>query len=224
MRHRKIRGHRRRWKDVDHWLAYSKPLNLDYLEDYGREYVKIQIHPWNGLSLQNSAYRQPKGKTKQLMLSGLLQVYEEWEKVLETLNQPYYLKIWLFEPRFNQSQVVCALGDRMDYYNTLFGDASKNDKQAFLNYGQLNEKLKEFIWKPQLDEDEMDISHVGSQEDYNSIEEFNAELKEFEKRLLKPHRVYKLDMPLEDVTELYFFKRGLVWTGEKKLRNITHEK
>jgi hypothetical protein len=220
MRHRKVRGHRRRWKIIHNWLAYSKRLDLDYLDEYACDYVKIRVRPWGNLSLRNSAYSPPKGKTKQLILSALIDVYEEWEKTLEAIGQPYYLKIWLYDQRFEMSQVVCALGDRLDFYTKTFEAASPHDKQAFPNYGRLNSKLNEFVWKPHLDEDHTDTSDVGDQEDYESAEEYRKALNEFNQQLRKPHRVHKLEKPYDDVSELYFFKRGLVWTGEKE-KNIT---
>jgi len=54
MRSKKIRGHKRRWNDIEKWINNYKHLNLDYLKDYKRDHVKIRVHPWSGLALTNS--------------------------------------------------------------------------------------------------------------------------------------------------------------------------
>jgi hypothetical protein len=222
MRHRRDRGHRRRWKDVDDWLSHSRHLDKAFLEEYTYEYAKIRVHPWSSLCLRNSAYGRPRRKTKQKILSALIEIYEEWEKVLETLGQPYYLKIWLFEPRFEKSQVVCAIGDRIEFYNNSFEPASLEDKKVFPNLGKLNHKVGEFNWKPHLDEDHTDLSDVGIKEDYETAEEYDKEMADFKRLLRKPHKVHKLKEPHGEVNEMYFFKRGLVWTGEKEKTIVQH--
>ncbi len=111
MKTKKIRGHKRRWHDIDQWVEYHKNLSLDYLKEYQRDYAKIRAHPWSGISLTNSQTPEPKGLTKTKILNGLIEIYNSWKIELDELDEKYYLKIWLFEPRFSSSQVVCA-GER----------------------------------------------------------------------------------------------------------------
>src|SRR4051812_38389727 len=122
VRQKKIRGHKRRNKHIDNWRLENLSFNLkDYLlNECERYYAKIRVHPWSGLSLTSSVTPEPTGKTKQKMLLGLLDIYEYWKNQLDKLGQSYYLKIWLFEPRFSQSQVVCAIGENVDFYENTF--------------------------------------------------------------------------------------------------------
>src|SRR5690606_9522052 len=121
MRIQKIRGHNRRQKQIKNWVEETKHLNIDELFEWRREYAEILIHPWSsGSSLIDSIFPEPYGKTKSIMLKGLLEIYESWKIELEKLNKPYYLKIWLCEPRFSRSQIVCAIDDKIDYYENLF--------------------------------------------------------------------------------------------------------
>lgn len=59
---KKIRGHKRRWKDMDHWVKTHKNLDVDYVQNSQREYAKISVHPWSGISFLNSQIPVPKKK------------------------------------------------------------------------------------------------------------------------------------------------------------------
>ena len=163
MRQNKIRGHNRRHKQIDNWRLVNLSLDLnDYLlNERDRYYAKIRVHPWSGLSLKNSVTPQPTGKTKQKMLNGLLDIFENWKAQLDKLEQPYYLKIWLFEPRFSQSQVVCAIGDRIDFYENTFYKPDNNKTIKLDNYGSLKTKLSKLSWDYRLDEDQYDNNEVS---------------------------------------------------------------
>lgn len=163
MRQKKIRGHNRRHKQLDNWRLDNLSLDLtDYLlNERDRYYAKIRVHPWSGLSLTNSLTPQPTGKTKQKMLNGLLDIYEDWKKQLDKLGQPYYLKVWLFEPRFSQSQVVCAIGNNVDFYENTFYKPDTNKTIQLDNYGSLKTKLSKLNWEYRLDEDHYDNTEVG---------------------------------------------------------------
>jgi hypothetical protein len=218
VRQKKIRGHKRRWKDIENWRLENLDLNLtDYLLNQSdRFYAKIRVHPWSGLSLTNSITPEIKGKTKQKILNGLLDIYEDWEKQLDTLGQPYYLKIWLFEPRFSQSQVVCAIGDSIDFYENTFFKPEKTQKLNTGNYGQLKSKLENLNWDYRLDEDHYDNTEVGEPDIYASSQDYEDTKKWFEKLLRTPHRTHKFKEPIGDTTESYSFRRGDLWLGGQK--------
>jgi hypothetical protein len=218
VRQKKIRGHNRRHKQIENWRLTNLSLDLtDYLlNQRDRYYAKIYVHPWSGLSLTNSLTPQPTGKTKQKMLNGLLDIYENWKTQLDKLGKPYYLKIWLFEPRFSQSQVVCAIGNDIDFYeNTFYKPTS--DKTIFLdNFGNLKTRLSKLNWEYRLDEDYYDNTEVGEPEIYASRQDYDYTVKWLEKLLKKPHRTHKYKEPIGDTTEAYLFKRGDIWLGGKK--------
>lgn len=94
----------------------------------------------------------PRGMIKRLVLASLLDIFDSWEKQLNELGQPYYLRIWLFEPRFAQSQVVCAIGSRLHWYDHAFTPAGR--APCFLGgYGELGERLSGYSWCQYNDED-----------------------------------------------------------------------
>ena len=111
MRQQKIRGFNRRFRDIDIWRSENLDLRLDLIEKYNGDHIDIVVHPWCDISIINSKIPEPKRVTKKLILNGLIDIYESWKVQLNNLGKPYYLKIWLFEPRFSKSQVVCAIAD-----------------------------------------------------------------------------------------------------------------
>lgn len=218
MRQKKIRGHKRRWKSIENWRIRNLEINLkDFLIDENdRYYVKIGVHPWSSLSFTNSLVGQPRGKTKEKMLSGLLDIYKNWKQQLDKLGKPYYLKIWLFETHFAQSQVVCALGDSIHFYNNTFFKPENNKKLNSDNYGQLKNRIENFTWDYHLDEVHYDNITVGEPEIYASKEQYEESKKWFEKLLKKPYRIHKFKKPIGNATESYSFKRGDIWLGGEK--------
>src|SRR4051812_39379282 len=98
MRTKEIRGHNRRHKHIEEWRLDNLSIDVSYylLNKRDRFHTKINVRPWNGISLINSAIAEPTGKTKQKMLNALLDIYENWKAQLDKLGKSYYLKIWLF--------------------------------------------------------------------------------------------------------------------------------
>ena len=215
MRKTKIRSHTRRHKQIERLRLDYVSLDLaDYLLNVrNRLYTKITVHPWSGLSLTHSVPRQPRGKTKQLILSGLLDIYDSWKHQLDTLGQPYYLKLWLFEPRFSQSQVVCAIGDSLGFYENTFFKPEVGKTINFEGYGHLKERLLALDWEYRLDEDHYDNTFVGEPEHYANTQEYEESRRWFERLLKKPHRTHTFEEPIGEITELYSFRRGDVWLG-----------
>lgn len=170
VRQKKIRGHKRRHKQIDNWRLDNLSLDLTgyLLNERDRYYAKIRVHPWSGLSLTNSITPQPTGKTKQKILNGLLDIYENWKAQLDQLGRPYYLKVWLFEPYFSNSQVVCAIGDSIDLYENIFYKPDTNKIIPFERYGILNTKLSKLNWNYNLNEGYYENSEVGKTEVYIS--------------------------------------------------------
>ena len=164
MRQRKIRGHHRRQRQIERWKNHSLTIDIENLLNYKKDYVKIWVHPWSGISLKNSQYPQPNGKTKYLMLNALFNIYGNWEKQLDLHGQNYYLKIWLYEPRFSKSQVVCAVGDSVDYYNNVFNKSNKKVDLNVNNYKKVKDKIFELKWQLHLDEDYIDNSENENSE------------------------------------------------------------
>ena len=134
MIYRKIRGHKRRWGQIDNWITRESVLDVEYLKQNLYWYSDIAVHPWCDISLTRSQFPEPKGQTKKRILQGLENVYDNWKMELEKLSQPYYLKVWIYEPRFSKSQVVCAIDERIEHYKNVFNQSNfKSEESDLLN-------------------------------------------------------------------------------------------
>ena len=209
MKYQKIRGHKRRQKAIEKWRLENLELRLDLIEKYDYDHIDIIVHPWCDISIIKSDLPEPIRKTKQLMLNSLVDIYHSWRKQLDQIGQPYYLKIWLFKPRFSKSQVVCAIGDRIDYYKNLFFEPENGKQFQSVNYGNLKNSLDELEWEYRLDEDHIEYDYVGEPKQYLTTNDFLETKRWFDKTMKKPHRITKLDGAIE----YYSFKKGDTWLG-----------
>lgn len=211
MKTKKIRGHNRIWKDIEKWKNANLKLDLENLKQYEKDYAKIWVHPFSRISLTNSKNPEPKAETKKRILNGLLDIYESWKKQLDEMNEPYYLKIWLFESRLSKSQVVCAIGDSIDFYKNTFNLPEKEKVFNFTQIGTIKNRIENYNWEHRLDQDFMYSTDLGNIEDYETEKEYLEDKKWFNDRLKKKH----LTKTLKDGTEYYCFEIGNVWLGAK---------
>jgi hypothetical protein len=215
MRIQKIRGHNRRYKHIKDWISKNKELRSDLIDQYKSDHIDIVVHPWCDISIINSKIPEPKGKTRLEILKGLIDIYDALKTQMDQLGKPYYLKIWIFVPRFSKSQVVCAIDDKINYYNNTFDKPIEKKDFKPNDYGFLNKRLKDFSWDYVFDEDFFDNDFVSDSKLYYSIEEYNYANRWFTKQMKKPHRTIKYDEPIGNIIETYAFKRGYIWIGEK---------
>lgn len=209
MRKRKIRGHNRRHKQTLSWKNYNLPIRTDLLADYQSDHIDIVVHPWCDMSLINSVFPEPRGKTKIVILNALLDIYDSIEAQLIELGKPFYLAIWLFEPRFSKSQIVYAIDAQKDAYSMPFY-ASEVKKEINLNhYFSLKTRLEKFEWTHFIDEDHLDNEIVGEVDEYYKKSDYHEMKKWFDKMMRKEHRTFK-----KDDIEIYSFKKGNVWVGK----------
>ncbi len=189
MRIKKLRGHKRRWKSINKWRNNSLSFEVDYFNEYQRDYKELLINPWCDMVITNSTYPQPKGKTKLKMLEGLIDVFDFWNNELRKSEKEYSLYLWLYEERFTKSQVVCATGDFINYYDTTFyPNKAKNTFKSPIT--KLTPKLNKFNWTQCIDEDYYDQSDLGTVDQFSSFSEFNEHKKWFN-NLLKGSNLCK---------------------------------
>lgn len=213
MQKKKIRGHNRKLRQIELWRQNYLTLDIERLLERQSIYTKIYVHPWSSLNSGNSIIPVPYGKTRQHIVNALLDIHDSWRNQLGKLGQPFYLKIWLFEPRFLTSQVVCALGDRIDYYNDLFYKPDVTKQFHPEDYGKLQNRILQYNWHFGLDEDAHDNSDLGDPGDYASLKEYKASKIWFKRLMKQPHRTEQLEGKIGDIKEVYFFKRGYIWVG-----------
>lgn len=226
MKAKKRRGHKRIWRSIEQWKDANLPLDLDKMarrETHERRYAKMSTplfrnnahfkNPPNGILLIDHQNSEPRGKTKKKWLHALFEVYEGWKKQLDKTDKPYYLSIWLFEPRVSQSQVVCAIGKSIDFYKDHFRKP-ENEKALKTEYQEiLKDNIKHFEWDHRIEEEHLDNTGIGDLEDFETTEDYLDFTQRFAMKMKQPHETILLEKPIANITERYVFKRGNVWMG-----------
>lgn len=121
---KKIRGWKRKMKQIEQWKQRHLELDMEQLSRNNRDYVKLWMDPFYRLKKRN-----PPMWFARLWLAAMIEIYRSWAHQMNLVNEPYYLKIWLFDPNFIHSQIVVAFRDCLHFYDQTF-DQSK-EKKAF---------------------------------------------------------------------------------------------
>ncbi|UYZ64702.1 hypothetical protein [Hymenobacter weizhouensis] len=214
MRFQKIRGIKRRNRSIRKWVSNNLTCRFDILEKYHEDHCDIVVHPWCDISLINSAIPVPRGATKLLMLKGLIEIYHAWKQQLNTYGEPYYLKIWLFEPRFELSRVMCAINRikqqrESEITGFQIGALPNNVFTSAQPY------LKDFTWSRIDDQDFHSNDDLGTPDNYVSFDAYLEDKKWIEKIMSRtPHTITKRQNSNGTISLIYGFRRGSLWVGE----------
>lgn len=206
IRYKKIRGHNRILKDIDTWVAHNKTLDLDYLENKQREYVKFWVAPFGGISLLNSEFSPPKGKARKKIVNGIFEIYQNWKKQLETLNKPYYLKIWYFPHDVSKCHVVCTIEDFINFYDITFH--KPKDSKPFPDKNDL-----EINWEYRHQEHHLTMDDIGEVEDFMTEKDF-LDNKKWVESVMRNPKTRISEYPDDENTPTYYsIKDCDVWIG-----------
>jgi len=178
------------------------------------DYVKIWVSPLDNLRYKERDYTGPKSENRLLILCSLLDIYENWDLELKKLNIPYYLRIWLYEPRFTSSQVVCGIEDRIDHYEKVFPLTEKIVKFPLDRYKHLASRIDQFNWTSAIDEEIIE-NDFWPKEKYITESDYYTDQRMFKK--LDKRQIRKEDLSDEnDKLIRYYVPKGHIWIGNKK--------
>lgn len=141
----------------------------------------------------------------------MLEVYQSWHEKLSNLNENFYLKLWIYDPHFINSQVVVAYKDCLHFYDRTFDIGTQDKKFPFHKYKYLKEKLEMFDWQYHIDCDVYTESDLvdNVQRGWMSAGELDA-LKG------KAYRVEAIHLSDGDIDKTYCVQVGDVWVGSFK--------
>ena len=88
---------------------------------------------------------------RRLLLAALIEIHARWHALLAPLGIPFILRVWLMHPRFHSSQVVVAIGTKMEYYANLFLSSPDDDPAPLDLYRSPDVPLDELVWRPGID-------------------------------------------------------------------------
>ncbi|WP_303818685.1 hypothetical protein [Actinobacillus minor] len=212
MKYKKIRGKARRLRAIEEWSSNNLIFDKETLLENKRLYVKFRVDPWSRLSLGNSMYPEPDNEYREKFIEGLVNIYDLWKSNLDKLNIDYYLKIWIVFPNFRESQVVCAIGDKIEFYKNNFFEENKLDFPSKKFSKNSNSLLSHFKWEHYSHEELIDDDYVGDVNDYVDKQSYIKTKEWFDKFMNSQHRIVKNELSGKD---LHFFKTNDIWLGSK---------
>ncbi|WP_411346228.1 hypothetical protein ACE3MZ_09700 [Paenibacillus sp. WLX1005] len=197
---KKIRGWKRKVKQIEEWKQRYIKLDMDYITSYQRDYVKLWIDPFYRLDRRN-----PPGWYARLLLAAMMEVYYSWDDQMKQLQEPYYLKIWLYAPHFINSQIVVACRDQLHFYDHTFEKAT--DKAKLSHHYAMVPGINDFQWETCID------TAYESLLDLQRDVEMN--LRQPSDILHIQHKAYHAESVISagQADTLYWIKDGIVWVG-----------
>lgn len=213
MKIKKIRGAKRRIRAIEKWKIKHLKIDEKYFTKYSRDYVKFFVDPWGSSLFSKSKFPQPNRIYKKLFIDSLFEIYYSWKNQLEDLNQPFYLKIWLFENDLKNSQVVCAVGNQIDFYEETFKEF-ENKKMSLKQskHFHIMNDHEEFKWKSKTEVNILEKNYLETIDDFRSKQEFQY-MKKWWKNLIDKNL---LDEVISNEDEYFVFENDFVWLGELK--------
>ncbi len=196
---KKIRGWKKQTKKITDWHLNHENPDLEHFNNYGEDFVKIRIDPWNRLM-----ERQPPGWYCKIILERLIEIHNKWYQYYSLNQQNFDLQLWINEPKFIRSQVVCAKTDKPDEFRNNYYRPDKSDRKFPSHKWQsINYNLDEFSFEPYMDEN----LH------FKNLEELTDE--EIDELLSDGYNAESTE--INGNPEIMYSKRvGTVWIGRKK--------
>jgi len=201
-RKKKVRGWKRHKRSIEVWKQTVMNLDMDYVRDNERDYVKLWIRPFYSLPKTN-----PPNWFNRLLFNAMIDVYLNWHEKMTDENEDFYLKIWLYEPNFIRSQIVVSYKDYIDFYKYTFDRNPITKNFPIHKCKSLEDKLSMFDWELCIDADEYWESEM---KEY-------MKLAEIEEIINKSYRTKKVSSSYGDDV-LYKVNVGDVWLGTLKKR------
>ncbi|WP_235338458.1 hypothetical protein [Paenibacillus wulumuqiensis] len=199
---KKIRGWKRRIKQIEKWKQRYIDLDMEQLCRNYKDHAKLWIDPFYRLTRRN-----PPIWYSRLILAGMIEIYQSWSQQMQSLNEPFYLKIWLWHPNFIHSQIVVAFREYSDYYNNTFDKS--NDLKVFPSHLYKRVPgLEEFKWELAIDSVDYWLSDL--QEDIGMGIRTDKDIEAIKSKAYKCETV-KTSAGNHTV---YNVKVGDVWLGE----------
>jgi len=210
---KKIRGNKRRLNKIEQWRINSLEIDFNFLQKSNKDYIKFRIFPWNPVAMSLNNFPKPKGKIRKKILESFFDIYESWNIQLKELGKPYYLKIWLFEPDIYNSQVVCAINEKIEYYENIFLEVEIAKKISKSSLDKISNRINNYDWEYRIEENPI-FENEFLRENFISEAAYLEEQKWLKNQLNKPHRI--IDQKRNGIAEkIYLFESSDVWIGEK---------
>jgi hypothetical protein len=194
---KKIRGWKRRIRQIDRWGEDLKKPNIKWFKQANARHVydRCYLSPFYRFDR-----RHPPLWFFKLIIAKFIAAYSQWEKVFEESGIPYDLQIWLYDPSYIQSEIICYKMQERGEHMKLGWEAKEQKPFPYKKFAGKNYDLNEFEWV--LAEE----NNVVWEDDLDYIESTLEELLAdgYEKKELEDEQVY------------YSKRIGDEWIGRRK--------
>ena len=202
---KKIRGWKRRIKQIDRWGEDLKNPNIEWFKQKNTQHIyqRCYLSPFYMLDK-----RHPPLWFYKLIIAKFITAYSEWEKVFDESGIPYDLQIWLYNPSYIQSEIICYKVEEPGEHMRLGWEIEEQKPFPYQKFASKGYDLNEFEWA--LAEE----ANVVWEDDFDYAE-FTLEeilVDGYEKRELEDGQIY------------YAKRIGDQWIGRRKRELNTNSK
>lgn len=168
------------------------------------EYFNFQFEDWYGSDFPT------KGLIRSKIIQMLFEIHSKWNEELKRLDVPYYLAIWFHEPNILRSEVVCAIGQRINRYEkNVFTISKKSQNLKSESFGALKHYFDQFNWTRNIQyEVHYNSDYNWPKESYDKIQNFYKNQRFYKKVLPKCSRIEE-----DQYGKVYFQEIGDIWVG-----------
>ncbi|WP_295772352.1 hypothetical protein [uncultured Mucilaginibacter sp.] len=194
---KKVRGWKRRVHHLDRWGELIKEPHTKYfLTERGRHtYERYTVSPF-----YNLVKRHPPLWFYKLIIAKLVTAYSEWQKTFDKLNVPYDLQLWLYDPSYIRSEIICHKMQQHGERKRFSWESDLSKPFPYEKLGSKHYNLQDFEWI--LADDE----HIHFEDDFEDAN-FTAE------DLLADGYIRKQ----QSDGLIYYAKRyGDIWIGRRR--------
>ena len=145
---KRIRGWKRRVSELNDLTSREMTLDLDRLKTYNSYAFELLVAPFSNLTGRN-----PPTWYSRLWIEAMATVHRSWHDQLRATGQDFYLRTWIFDPRFFRSLVIVAIGPRIQHYESFFPSIGADAHVTFPSEKYRTPSHNLFSWTAAVDED-----------------------------------------------------------------------
>lgn len=190
------------WIDKEYYLedsAFNKEALLE------QEYLNFQIDDCYD-------YSNPiEGDIRDEIFKILFKTYAEWKARLLELKIPFYLGVWIYDPRLPKSEIVCAISKtKIDYYKSHCFDAVE-ESETMIDIGTFKAKKNELTWSQKIDAKTLEEWEINYPKENYESEKHWLKFQDYYKKFIQES--YKTLTDKEE-KKIYYKRVGSIWIGE----------
>ncbi|TWR28236.1 hypothetical protein FPZ42_03205 [Mucilaginibacter achroorhodeus] len=193
---KKIRGWKRRLKYIDRWGKIIAIPSLVTFNKTGYDYERCYLP-----SFYKLIRRQPPLWVYKIIIGKFITAFNQWESIFKSHGSPFDLILWLYDPAYIQSEIICYKIDQIGEHKRFYWESKLSKPFPFQKLFSPFYDLEQFEWI--LGDDSNIIFQSEIEDDGLDVNDY---LKEgYTKHLHAQHGVY------------YEKRNGDIWIGRRKL-------